>query len=106
MSESAVATALLVDFDKADPADTALLGGKEAGLAHMIGMGLDLPPGFTVTTHACREHMRTGAMPDGLWEEVAAAVGRLEQKVSRTFGGGPAPGSSPPASSPRRPDWS
>ncbi|HVR32589.1 MAG TPA: pyruvate, phosphate dikinase [Acidimicrobiia bacterium] len=91
MSESAVATARLVDFDRADPTDKFLLGGKGAGLAHMISMGLDVPPGFTVTTHACREFMRTGEIPDGLWEEVTDAVARLEQKLDRTFGGGPAP---------------
>ncbi|MEX1043896.1 MAG: PEP/pyruvate-binding domain-containing protein, partial [Acidimicrobiia bacterium] len=61
MSEPAVE--LLVDFDKADPGDKFLLGGKGAGLAHMISMGLDVPPGFTVTTHSCREFMRTGEIP-------------------------------------------
>ncbi|HSJ27519.1 MAG TPA: pyruvate, phosphate dikinase [Acidimicrobiia bacterium] len=91
MSEPAVETALLVDFDRADPTDKFLLGGKGAGLAHMISMGLDVPPGFTVTTHACREFMRTGEIPDGLWDEVSAAVQRLEAKLDRTFGGGPAP---------------
>ena len=91
MSEPAVATALLVDFDRADPTDKFLLGGKGAGLAHMISMGLDVPPGFTVTTHACREYMRTGQVPSSLWEEVDEAVARLEAKLDRTFGGGPAP---------------
>ncbi|MEX2280565.1 MAG: pyruvate, phosphate dikinase, partial [Acidimicrobiia bacterium] len=91
LSESAVATELLVDFDKADPGDKFLLGGKGAGLAHMISMGLDVPPGFTVTTHACREFMRTGEIPDGLWDDVERAIQRLESKLDRTFGGGPAP---------------
>ncbi len=91
MSEPAVATALLVDFDEADPTDKALLGGKGAGLAHMIALGLDVPPGFTVTTHACREFMRTGEIPSGLWDQVDAALRRLEQKLGRTFGSGPAP---------------
>ena len=91
MSESAVTTAMLVDFDKADPTDRSLLGGKGAGLAHMISMGLDVPPGFTVTTHACREFMRTGEIPEGLWNDVDDAVTRLEGKLGRAFGGGPAP---------------
>jgi pyruvate, orthophosphate dikinase len=91
LSDPAVATALLVDFDRADPTDKFLLGGKGAGLAHMISMGLDVPPGFTVTTHACREFMRTGEMPASLWDEVDEAVERLEAKLDRTFGGGPAP---------------
>jgi pyruvate, orthophosphate dikinase len=89
LSEPAVP--LLIDFDKADPTDKSLLGGKGAGLAHMISMGLDVPPGFTVTTHACREFMRTGDVPEDLWENVTEAIGRLEDKVGRTFGSGPAP---------------
>ncbi|MEX0757761.1 MAG: pyruvate, phosphate dikinase, partial [Acidimicrobiia bacterium] len=58
---------------------------------HMISMGLDVPPGFTVTTHSCREFMRTGEIPDGLWDDVERAVQRLESKLDRTFGGGPVP---------------
>ena len=91
MSESAVATAWLVDFDQADPTDKSLLGGKGAGLAHMISMGLDVPPGFTVTTQACREFMRSGDVPEGLWDDVAEAITRLEDRAGRTFGDGPAP---------------
>ncbi|MFP5332349.1 MAG: pyruvate, phosphate dikinase, partial [Acidimicrobiia bacterium] len=83
--------AVLVDFDQADPTDRALLGGKGAGLAHMISMGLDVPPGFTVTTEACRHFLRTGEVPAGMWDDVDAAVARLEAKLDRTFGGGPAP---------------
>ena len=89
MSDPAVA--MLVDFDRADPADRQLLGGKGAGLAHMISMGLDVPPGFTVTTEACREFLRSGQVPEGMWDEVDAAIVRLESKLDRTFGGGPAP---------------
>lgn len=83
--------AVVVDFDQADPTDRALLGGKGAGLAHMIRMGLDVPPGFTVTTEACRHFLRTGGVPAGMWDDVDAAVARLEAKLDRTFGGGPAP---------------
>ena len=89
MSDPAVP--VLVDFDQADPSDRELLGGKGAGLAHMISMGLDVPPGFTVTTEACRHFLRTGEVPNGMWDEVDAAISRLEAKLERTFGGGPAP---------------
>ena len=89
MSDPAVA--MLVDFDQADPTARHLLGGKGAGLAHMIAMGLDVPPGFTVTTEACREFLRSGKVPDGMWDEVDAAIVRLESKLDRTFGRGPAP---------------
>src|SRR5690348_14243762 len=38
-----------------------LLGGKGAGLAEMTRMGLPVPPGFTITTEACRAFLATGA---------------------------------------------
>src|SRR4029434_6500311 len=43
-----------------------LLGGKGANLAEMTRMGLPVPPGFTISTEACRAYLRTGELPDGL----------------------------------------
>lgn len=54
----------------ADQAD--LLGGKGANLAEMTRMGLPVPPGFTITTDACRTYLRSGSVPDGLFTEVQA----------------------------------
>lgn len=48
-----------------------LLGGKGANLAEMTRMGLPVPPGFTVSTEACRAFLTTGAEPDGLAREVS-----------------------------------
>ncbi len=64
-----------------------LLGGKGANLADMAAIGAPVPPGFTITTEACNAYVTEGAMPDGLWDEVLAAVGRLERATGRRFGG-------------------
>ncbi len=64
-----------------------LLGGKGAGLAEMSGLGLPVPPGFTVTTEACiHYHAHGGLYPDGLEEEFALQLARLEQQMGRRFG--------------------
>ena len=55
-----------------------LLGGKGANLAEMTRLGLPVPPGFTVTTEACRAYLATGAEPDGLAGEVADHLTALE----------------------------
>ncbi|HEX5366853.1 MAG TPA: pyruvate, phosphate dikinase [Acidimicrobiales bacterium] len=63
-----------------------LLGGKGANLAEMTSvLQLPVPPGFTITTDACREHMRSG-WPDGLTDEVARHVARLEAAMGRKLG--------------------
>ena len=79
------------DFTEGNAGQRDLLGGKGAGLAEMTRIGLHVPPGFTVTTDACRAVMQSGVVPDGMWDEVAAAVKRLEESVGRRFGGGPVP---------------
>src|SRR5437588_10035318 len=65
-----------------------LLGGKGANVAEMTRvLGEDLvPPGFTITTEACVEYMRTGREPDGLDEQVAAALERLERRAEKRLG--------------------
>ncbi|MCR4397874.1 MAG: pyruvate, phosphate dikinase [Firmicutes bacterium] len=65
-----------------------LLGGKGANLAEMAGLGLPVPPGFTITTEACREYYRLGGrLPDGLEDEIMAALRALEGETGKTFGG-------------------
>lgn len=64
-----------------------LLGGKGAGLAEMTRIGVPTPPGFTVTTEACREYYRQGRQfPAGLWEEVQQALREVEERMGRRFG--------------------
>jgi pyruvate,orthophosphate dikinase len=63
-----------------------LLGGKGANLAEMTSvLRLPVPPGFTITTDACRAYMRSG-WPTGLSDEVARHVGRLERTMERRLG--------------------
>lgn len=74
-------------FDEADPQDVDLLGGKGAGLARMMEMGLSVPPGFTITTAACRYFLENGRVPPELWLQVDAALARIEEQTGRHFGG-------------------
>lgn len=63
-----------------------LLGGKAAKLAEMTRLGPPVPPGFTVTTDACREYLATGKEP-AVAAQVAAAIGELERGAGRELGG-------------------
>jgi pyruvate,orthophosphate dikinase len=63
-----------------------LLGGKGANLAEMARIGLPVPPGFTISTEACREYMRSGDLPRGLMEEVSTHLRRLERAMGRSLG--------------------
>ncbi|MET0938302.1 MAG: pyruvate, phosphate dikinase [Gaiellaceae bacterium] len=71
-----------------DPCDRGreLLGGKGAGLAEMTLLGIPVPSGFTITTEACRAYMTEKQLPDGLEEEVAEHMRRLEQRTGKRFG--------------------
>ena len=75
-----------------DPSDRAILGGKGAGLMAMSAAGLPVPPGFTLSSACCREYLENGnAMPEGLEEELRAAMAELEKATGRTFGAGERP---------------
>ncbi|NIR43606.1 MAG: pyruvate, phosphate dikinase [Gemmatimonadetes bacterium] len=81
-------TKFVYPFEEADSGDKRLLGGKGAGLARMTQMGLPVPPGFTVTTEACRQYYSSGErFPDGLADEVRTAMKELERKTGKSFGG-------------------
>ncbi|MCL2092206.1 MAG: pyruvate, phosphate dikinase [Micrococcales bacterium] len=74
------------DFSEGDKDQKDLLGGKGANLAEMTRLGLPVPPGFTVTTDACRTYMSTGQVPAELADEVSAALTRLEAAMGRRLG--------------------
>jgi pyruvate,orthophosphate dikinase len=74
-------------FEEADGTNKKLLGGKGAGLAEMTRMGLPVPPGFIVTTEACREYYDDKKrIPKGLMEEVEANLKKVEEKTGKIFG--------------------
>jgi len=74
------------DFSAGDGSNKDLLGGKGAGLATMTAIGLPVPPGFTLSTEACRSFLADGEFPDALWSEVQAAGHRLESMTGRSLG--------------------
>ena len=64
-----------------------LLGGKGANLAEMTGIGLPVPPGFTITTDCCDQYYRQGrCLPAGLVEQVQKNIRTLERELNKKFG--------------------
>jgi pyruvate, orthophosphate dikinase len=74
-----------------DPTRRDLLGGKGAGLAEMTTLGLPVPPGFTISTEACRTFTTTGSMAPELQPELDEALAMLEKRVGMRFGDPKAP---------------
>ncbi len=65
----------------------ALLGGKGANLGEMTRIGVPVPPGFTITTEACNSYIAGGEkFPEGMLDEVAAALGAIEETTGKRFG--------------------
>src|SRR5262245_18747369 len=79
-------TKYVYDFAEGNRFMADLLGGKGANLAEMTVLGLPVPPGFTITTEACRAYLTTGAAPDGLAGEVGEHRHTLEQAMGRKLG--------------------
>ncbi len=73
-------------FQEGDKDQKDLLGGKGANLAEMTNIGLPVPPGFTITTDACRYYMDNGVVPAELPDQVTTALSATEQAIGRTFG--------------------
>jgi pyruvate,orthophosphate dikinase len=74
------------DFTEGNKDLKDLLGGKGANLAEMTNLGLPVPPGFTITTEACRVYLDSGAEPPALRDEVSAHLAELEQRMGRKLG--------------------
>ncbi|MFN8037264.1 MAG: pyruvate, phosphate dikinase [Acidimicrobiia bacterium] len=76
-------------FEEGSKEQKYLLGGKGANLAEMTNLGLPVPPGFTITTEACNAYMdRDEQLPEGLLDEVDAALAALEGKMGKRLGDG------------------
>jgi pyruvate,orthophosphate dikinase len=74
------------DFSEGHKDLKDLLGGKGANLAEMTNLGLPVPPGFTISTDACRAYLAEGAAPDGLDEQVGDYLAALEERMGRKLG--------------------
>jgi len=73
-------------FTFGDRTQSDLLGGKGANLAEMAKIGLPVPPGFTITTQACREFLLNGKIPESLPGELESALTNLEKELGKEFG--------------------
>jgi pyruvate,orthophosphate dikinase len=74
------------DFAEGNKELKDLLGGKGANLAEMTNLGLPVPPGFTITTEACKVYLRTGDEPPELRDEVSAHLAALETAMGKQLG--------------------
>jgi pyruvate,orthophosphate dikinase len=74
------------DFTEGNKDLKDLLGGKGANLAEMTNLGLPVPPGFTITTEACKVYLATGSEPKALRDEVSAHLDALERRMGRELG--------------------
>jgi pyruvate,orthophosphate dikinase len=74
------------DFTEGNKDLKDLLGGKGANLAEMTNLGLPVPPGFTITTEACRYYLAHAASPEGLNDEVAGHLAAIEEAMGRKLG--------------------
>ncbi|HYJ74274.1 MAG TPA: pyruvate, phosphate dikinase [Kineosporiaceae bacterium] len=79
-------TTFVYDFSEGDRDQRDLLGGKGANLAEMTNLGLPVPPGFTVTTEACRHVLRHGEEPPELAAEIEEHLHRVEERLGRRLG--------------------
>ena len=77
---------LIYPFSFGDRSQSDLLGGKGANLAEMVRIGLPVPPGFTITTQACREFLASGEVPKGLKGEIESSLKALEKSLDKEFG--------------------
>ncbi len=76
----------MYDFARGSRSQADLLGGKGANLAEMTRLGLPVPPGFTITTEACRHYLEHGEVPEKLNAQVSQHLDRLEERMGRRLG--------------------
>ncbi|MDO5671265.1 MAG: pyruvate, phosphate dikinase [Actinomycetaceae bacterium] len=74
------------NFSEGDKDQKDLLGGKGANLAEMTKLGLPVPPGFTISTDACRAYLKDGHEPEELRVQVTKALRQIEETLGRTLG--------------------
>lgn len=75
------------DLSEGDASMKPLLGGKGAGVAEMLRIGIPVPDAFTVTTTACVAAMNNGGQwPEGLWQQIEQGLSRLEERTGRRLG--------------------
>ena len=73
-------------FEKGDGRNKMLFGGKGANLCEMTQIGLNVPPGFVISTAACLAYQDQGRLSEGLMAEVRKQLAEVEHKTGRKFG--------------------
>jgi pyruvate,orthophosphate dikinase len=87
MAQTATRTKWVYLFREGSGDQKDLLGGKGAGVAEMTRAGMPVPPGFTISTEACRQYYADGKkFPEGLWEQAQAALKDVEKATGKGFG--------------------
>ena len=87
LRETVKQTQWVYAFEEAEGSRRDLLGGKGAGLADMTAASLPVPPGFIITTEACRSYYDSGrTMPAEMWAQALEALVALERSTGRFFG--------------------
>ncbi|MFD3973935.1 pyruvate, phosphate dikinase [Streptomyces cyaneofuscatus] len=86
MSENKDPQKFVYDFTEGNKDLKDLLGGKGANLAEMTNLGLPVPPGFTITTEACKVYLESGQAPKALRDEVSAHLTALEERMGKKLG--------------------
>ena len=77
---------LVYSFNDGDGSDKKLLGGKGANLCEMTQIGLNVPPGFVITTEACLEYLDVNDLPADLFDAVGEEIAALEKVTGKGFG--------------------
>ncbi|HHH42527.1 MAG TPA: pyruvate, phosphate dikinase [Gammaproteobacteria bacterium] len=80
-------------FEEGDGSNKMLLGGKGANLCEMTRIGINVPPGFVISTEACLYYLDSSEheLPTGVMDEVRAQMRTLEEKTGKVFGAGENP---------------
>ncbi|MFJ3700488.1 MULTISPECIES: pyruvate, phosphate dikinase [unclassified Streptomyces] len=86
MSENKDPQKFVYDFTEGNKDLKDLLGGKGANLAEMTNLGLPVPPGFTISTEACKVYLDSGDEPAELRDEVGAHLEALEKRMGKNLG--------------------
>ena len=79
-------TKYVYDFTEGSRDMKDLLGGKGANLAEMTNLGLPVPPGFVITTEACKTYLESGDEPAEMRDEVSQHLAALEEAMGRRLG--------------------
>ncbi len=86
MAPDSMKNQYVYSFHDGDGQNKKLLGGKGANLCQMTQIGINVPPGFVISTAACLDYLKEKRLPEGLMDSIRAEINRLEAETGKTFG--------------------